>query len=98
MADIYFDEHHDLADRIREAIDKYFFNEAMHEDYLISNYALIAHPKHKKAITESDIKVPVVYYNYCEGDKVYVVTDPGLGANIMEAIKYREEHVDGESV
>lgn len=91
MADIYFDEHHYLADRIREAIDKYFFNEAMHEDYLISNYALIAHAKHKKAITESGIKVPVVYYNYCEEDKVYVVTDPDLRANIIEAIKYRED-------
>ena len=95
MADIFFDETHDLADKIREAIDKYFFTEAMNENYLISNYALIAHPKYKKAIAESGIKVPVVFYNYCEEDKVYAVTDPGLVASIKEAIKYREDKENG---
>lgn len=80
-----------LAMQIREAVMRAQFEQALCEGIVIDNYAIVAHPKHKKAISDSSINLPVWYNKNIEEDKTYVITDPDIVKIIKEAIDYKEE-------
>ena len=58
------------------------------KDAEIANEALIVHPKYKEQLKDfvnvHGIKVPVLYANYIEEDKVVFITDKELAKNVRE--------------
>ena len=80
-----FEDTEKIVQAIKEATDKKIFEERKESGDIKEDFALILNPKHKDIIPElwykAGIVIPIVWSQFAEENKAYVVTDKNFVRN-----------------